>query len=76
MQILKKCSITVFVLLLALTGCTRNNSSNIAIIGGADGPTEIYLSSGFSTVFSVVVYLLLFVILGLGVAVIIKNRRK
>lgn len=33
------------VLSTLLTGCSQNEAGSIAIIGGADGPTTIYLAS-------------------------------
>lgn len=38
-------AILVSLLLFVLTGCTERNS--VGIIGGADGPTAIFVSSGF-----------------------------
>ena len=37
--------VSSFVLALCLVGCSKNSSS-VAIIGGADGPTEIFVASG------------------------------
>lgn len=41
------------------------NSSNIAIIGGADGPTQVRVGSGVSYIFIIAVILIALVVLGL-----------
>ncbi len=45
---MKKISALVFftiTALMLLTGCTNNNEKHsVAMIGGADGPTEIYIA--------------------------------
>ncbi len=40
------CLITI---LLALSGCGNKNDDNVSVIGGADGPTSIYLKANNDT---------------------------
>ena len=35
--------------LLALSGCVNKNDDNVSVIGGADGPTSIYLNASDDT---------------------------
>ncbi len=76
MKYLKKCAILFLTPFLFLTGCTNSESNSITFIGGADGPTAIYITGAFGTVLSAIIYALLLVILGFGIAVMFKNMRK
>lgn len=60
------------VVLSLLCGCAANQSASLGIIGGADGPTTVYVSG---TLGSWVVPLLV-VILLLLVAIFLYRRRK
>ena len=64
----------LFVLFLSIFFLTACNSSNIGIIGGADGPTSIFIASkvGFGAV-KMIVMLILGIIASVG---IYKTRRK
>ena len=35
----------LLILIMALTGCGSKNESDVTIIGGADGPTSVFLAT-------------------------------
>ena len=49
----------------------------VSIIGGADGPTSIFLAGKVGGTFSMVIYLisLLIILLGIGIVIYIKKRK-
>ena len=55
------------------SGCS-NRAASIGVIGGADGPTAVFVSSGIG--WSHVVLLLGIVIIAVVAALIIHHRRK
>lgn len=63
----------LFVSALSLTGCS-NESANIGIIGGADGPTAVFVSSNIDllTVCGFIGVIIAIVL----IAVVIRNRKK
>lgn len=56
---------------LFLAGCV---SGNVGIIGGADGPTSIFLAQSSGFPLSLILLLAVIVVL-IGVVVILMNRR-
>ena len=63
-----------FIFALCLVGCSKASSS-IGIIGGADGPTEVFVSSGMS---QMGIFGLIGVIVAVAIVVflICRNRKK
>lgn len=51
-------------------------STTVSIIGGADGPTSIFLAGKVGGTFSMIMYLLSLVVIFLGVGILIFIRRK
>ena len=49
----------------------------VSIIGGADGPTSIFLAGKVGGTFSMVIYLisLLIILLGVGIVIYIRNKK-
>ncbi len=52
------------------------DASSVAIIGGADGPTSIFIAGRFDSLFITIAILLLVLLLGIGLAIFIRSRRK
>lgn len=73
---MKKILILVSTLALALLfgGCSKNSSS-IGIIGGADGPTEIFVASGMSQM-GIIGLIGVIVAVVLVAFIICRNRKK
>lgn len=63
----------------ALTGCAalwnRGEAGSIGIIGGADGPTAVFVTTNFSPLGWGVAGLLLLAVIA-GVVLFIRSRRK
>lgn len=57
-----------------LTGCSRNEASSIGIIGGADGPTTIYLASSSVNCWSLLGIFIIGVIIA-AVILFLKKRK-
>lgn len=63
---------TVLFLFLTSSGCS-SESTSITVIGGADGPTDIFVSGGINPLF--IIGTILVVAIVIGVIVFIKRRK-
>lgn len=64
--------LNIFIVLL-FSGCIKNDATNIGIIGGADGPTAIFLAITLRPYIIFLAILLIAIIIGI---LIYKKRNK
>lgn len=64
--------VLTFIIYMRITTGLENKSSSIAIIGGADGPTAIYLTGNISG--TLIRYIGLIIVIILGIIVIRHGR--
>lgn len=55
---------------------TRKEAAAISIIGGADGPTSVFLAGKVGSSFNLVSYLLGFFVVLLGIGILLYIRKK
>lgn len=66
----------IFGILLAVIGIRfkYKKAMSVSIIGGADGPTSIFLAGKVGTDFAVVAIIIGIILLGIAVFLFLKNR--
>ncbi len=68
---MKKLFLTLLPILALLVGCSNNNATSISVIGGADGPTSIFITSNPIYFFLAILALLIVVL----IVYFIKKRK-
>ena len=67
-------SVFSFIFTLCLSGCSKDSTS-IGVIGGADGPTAISVTSGISRL-SICGFIAILVVTVLVMLIIYRNKKK
>jgi len=65
----------ILVVSLLLTGCSNKNSADIGIIGGADGPTAVFVTSSINW-FDITLIGIVVVVAVILIIYFIKRRKK
>lgn len=65
----------IMAIMAVFTGCS-NQASSVAIIGGADGPTEMFVQRG--PIITIIICVAAAVIVGavIGIAIYLKKKKK